>query len=58
MELFKKTYDGESIVDVGRDVFEAFDKDFADEIRRLIKNYDYESIFKLLQINITRGDYQ
>ena len=28
MELFKKTYDGESIVDVGRDVFEAFDKDF------------------------------
>lgn len=28
MELFKKTYDGESIVDVGRDMFEAFDKDF------------------------------
>ena len=28
MELFKKTYDGESIVDAGRDVFEAFDKDF------------------------------
>ncbi len=28
MELFKKKYDGESIVDVGRDVFEAFDPAF------------------------------
>lgn len=28
MELFKKMYDGESIVDIGRDVFEAFDTRF------------------------------
>ena len=28
MELFKKTYNGESIVDVGRDVSEAFDSDY------------------------------
>ena len=28
MELFKKTYDGESIVDVVRDISEAFDKDY------------------------------
>nr|WP_315467112.1 hypothetical protein [uncultured Undibacterium sp.] len=28
MEFFKKKYDGESIVDVGRDVFEAFDPRF------------------------------
>lgn len=28
MELFKKEYDGENIVDVSRDVSEAFDSDF------------------------------
>jgi hypothetical protein len=28
MELFKKKYDGESMVDIDRDVFEALDQDF------------------------------
>ena len=28
MKLFQKIYDGESIVDIGRDVFEAFDSSF------------------------------
>lgn len=28
MELFKETYDGESIVDISRDVFEAFNPTF------------------------------
>jgi hypothetical protein len=28
MELFKKNYDGESIVDLGRDIYEAFDDKF------------------------------
>ena len=28
MNVFDKSYDGESIVDVGRDVYEAFDESF------------------------------
>ena len=28
MKLFEKKYDGESMADIGRDVYEAFNKDF------------------------------
>jgi hypothetical protein len=33
--LLNKTYDGESVVDIGRDVSEAFDKRFTPEIGKI-----------------------
>lgn len=40
MELFKKEYDGESLVDLARDVHEAFDSDF-NSLAALIPRDEY-----------------
>lgn len=47
--LHDKEYDGESIVDVSRDVWEAFDEKFNPEVKKIPKNEHYiqEGTFKV-----------